>query len=81
MLADNLDPLTIEYIKDLRASRVTVTGDTAVMNLSSLRFGSPEKTLTFRKVDGKWLWDARDILQWYLEHRDDISSFSQGGFM
>jgi len=75
MLALNLDDLTREYIRTLRPANVTVTGGTAVMTLGSIRFGPPEKTLTFKKVKGKWLWDAREILEWYLEHKQEISSF------
>jgi hypothetical protein len=80
MLAGNLEAISIEYIRSLRAGPVEIKGDTAVMNLGSLRFGPPEKPITFRKVDGKWLWDARETLDWYLENREHMSRMSEGGF-
>ena len=80
MLAGNLEDLSVEYIRSLHAGTVTVKGDTAEITLSSLRFGSPGKTLVFRKVKGKWVWDAREILDWYLENRSEIANMSQGGF-
>jgi hypothetical protein len=79
MLTSNLESLAVEYIRSLRVASVTVKGDTAEVALASLRFGPPEKPLTFRKVDGKWVWDARDVLDWYLENRSYLSSMAQGG--
>jgi hypothetical protein len=80
MLAGNLDDLSIEYIRSLRPGDVKIEGATATINLVAFRFEPPEKPLTFRKVDGKWVWDARDILAWYLENRTNITSLSEGGF-
>jgi len=74
MLAKNLDGLTIDYIKTLSVADVKITGDAAVMNLANIRFGPPPKALKFEKSDGKWLWDARDVLTWYLENKNDLAN-------
>ncbi len=78
-LARNLEPFAVEYIRTLYVLKADVAGDLARVSLSSLRFGPPEKPIEFRRVDGKWVWDCRETLAWYLEHRHEISNFAQGG--
>lgn len=79
MLTGNLETLAVEYVRDLRVASVIIKGDTAEVTLASLRFGPPEKPIVFRKVDGKWVWDAREVLDWYLENRSDLANMAQGG--
>ena len=71
-LTNGLEDMAVEYIKTLRPGQVTITGDTALMSLGSARFGPVERTLTFRKVDGNWMWDGRDTLKWYLDNHNSM---------
>jgi hypothetical protein len=68
-LMAGLDVESVEYIRSLRISKVSEEGGKATMTLASLRFGAPEKPIVFEKTGGKWLWDAREILDMYLEKR------------
>jgi hypothetical protein len=74
-LTSGLDSGIIEYIRTLRSGEVSITGDTALMSIKSARFGESGRTLTFRKIDGKWLWDGREILKAYVENRDAMHSW------
>ncbi len=74
VLTRQLGATEIDVIKSMRVGDVRITGTAARMSLGSFR-GSVDKTLVFRKVGGKWKWDARDILRWYLENRSSLGLY------
>jgi len=76
-LTSGLGTEAIEYIKTLRVGEVSASGDTARMSVTSWRFGKNNRTLVFRKVDGKWKWDGRDILKLYIENKNNLE-FMEG---
>lgn len=63
-----------ERIKLIKFSKVNESDSTAIMSLVLGREGAIDRTLTFRKVDGNWLWDARDTLQWYIDNQADFTA-------
>jgi len=58
-----------DYIRSLSVSKVETDGDAATLTLRSFRRRPPEKPLLFKKVDGRWLWDAREVLEMYMDRR------------
>ncbi len=68
-LVAGLDDLSLDYIRSLRAGKVTVESGTAEISLGSLRYGPPPMPIKFERADGRWFWDAREALEWYLLHR------------
>lgn len=69
-LMAGLDADVIEYIRSLGVAEVEIEGDTALVALKAFRFDSPEQPLVFRKIDGRWLWDARETLETHLQYRE-----------
>ncbi len=76
-LVAGLGEFELEYIRSLGIREVVVDGDVATLTLRSLRARPPARPLIFKKVEGRWLWDAREVLEMYHEHR---RGGSYGGF-
>jgi hypothetical protein len=64
----------LERVRMLKFGKVNETADTAIMSLVLGRSQSVDQTLVFRKVDGKWLWDARDVYKWYMANSADFAT-------
>ena len=69
-LMAGLDTDTVDYIRSLSVAEVELDADTARVRLKTFRYEPPEEPVVFRKLEGKWLWEASDVLERYLRYRE-----------